>query len=56
MLTRDRTLLERIKELIELGHIHPLVDQVLPLEQVGVAHRRLDTGHGRGKIVLDIAE
>ena len=55
MLTRDGVLLERLRELIELGHIHPLVDQVLPLEEVGVAHRRLDSGHGRGKIVLDIA-
>ncbi|MFY1826562.1 zinc-binding dehydrogenase [Myxococcus fulvus] len=31
------------------------MDQVLPLEKVGDAHRRLDSGHGRGKVVLTVA-
>jgi hypothetical protein len=29
---------------------------MLPLEKVGESHKRLDSGHGRGKIVLKIAE
>ncbi|MGD7732408.1 NADP-dependent oxidoreductase [Propionibacteriaceae bacterium G57] len=30
------------------------VSQVLPLDQVAEAHRQLETGHTRGKIVLDL--
>jgi hypothetical protein len=29
---------------------------MLPLEKVSQAHEKLDSGHGRGKIVLKIAE
>ena len=36
--------------------MHPLVDEVLPLDQVAKAHERLELGHGRGKVVLRIAE
>jgi NADPH2:quinone reductase len=36
--------------------VRPLVDAVLPLEDVAKAHQRLDSGHGRGKIVLRVAE
>jgi NADPH:quinone reductase len=48
---------ERLREMaawIDHGGIRPLVDRVLPLEEVATAHERLDTGHGRGKIVLKI--
>ena len=30
------------------------VSHVLPLEEVAEAHRKLESGHGRGKIVLDL--
>jgi NADPH2:quinone reductase len=42
--------------LIERGQVRPLVAEVLPLEEVGKAHERLDSGHGRGKVVLRVAE
>jgi NADPH:quinone reductase len=29
---------------------------VLDLREVGRAHERLDSGHGRGKVVLRVAE
>lgn len=32
------------------------VDAVLPLEDVAKAHQRLDSGHGRGKIVLRVVD
>jgi NADPH2:quinone reductase len=32
-----------------------LIERVLPLEQVAEAHRRLDSGHGWGKFVLQVA-
>jgi NADPH2:quinone reductase len=34
----------------------PLVDEVVDLAQVGEAHERLDSGHGRGKVVLRVSE
>jgi NADPH:quinone reductase len=42
--------------LIERGQVRPLVAEVLPLEEVGKAHKRLDSGHGRGKVVLRVVE
>jgi NADPH2:quinone reductase len=32
------------------------VDEVLALDEVGKAHERLESGHGRGKIVLRVAQ
>ncbi len=55
-LTRERRRLDEMRPLFERGQVRPLVDQVLPLQDVGKAHQRLDSGHGRGKIVLQIAE
>ena len=54
-LTRERRRLEELTRLIDRGLVRPLVVEVLPLEQVAQAHERLDSGHGRGKLVLDVA-
>ena len=56
MMKRNRRQLIQLRELIERGQLRPIVDQVLPLEQVAKAHTRLDSGHGRGKIVLSVSE
>jgi NADPH:quinone reductase len=55
-LTRERARLEEMSTLIERGQVRPLVAEVLPLEEVDKAHERLDSGHGRGKVVLRVAE
>ena len=55
-LTRERARLEEMNALIERGQVRPLIAEVLPLEEVGKAHERLDSGHGRGKVVLRVAE
>ena len=55
-LTRERRRLEEMRPLFERGQVRPLIDRVLPLEDVRQAHQRLDTAHGRGKIVLRVAE
>ncbi len=55
-LLRERVRLEEINRLIERGQMRPVIDQVLDLREVGKAHERLDSGHGRGKIVLRVAE
>jgi NADPH2:quinone reductase len=55
-LTRERARLEEMGALIERGQVRPLVAEVLTLEEVGKAHERLDSGHGRGKVVLGVGE
>src|SRR5690606_34834784 len=56
LITPDAGRLEAMGRLIDQGRLRPLVDRVLPLEEVQEAHRRLDTGHGRGKVVLQVAQ
>jgi NADPH:quinone reductase len=55
-LTRERRRLEEMTPLFERGQVKPVIDEILPLEDVAKAHERLDSGHGRGKIVLRVAE
>jgi NADPH:quinone reductase len=55
-LLRERARLDEMTRLIERGQMRPLVDEVLPLDQVARAHERLESGHGRGKVVLRVAE
>jgi NADPH:quinone reductase len=55
-LLRERARLDEMARLIEQGQMHPLVDEILPLDQVGKAHERLESGHGRGKVVLRMSE
>ncbi len=54
-LTRERARLEAMARLADRKQLRPILDKVVPLEQVVEAHRRLDSGHGRGKIVLQVA-
>ncbi len=55
-LLRERARLDEMGRLIERGQVRPLVAEVLPLEEVSKAHERLDSGHGRGKVVLRVAQ
>lgn len=50
----DRTLLEALWELVSTGRLRPIIDQILPLEKAAEAHRRLESGHGQGKVVLKV--
>jgi NADPH2:quinone reductase len=52
-LTRERRRLEEMTPLFERRQVRVFID-LLPLEDAAKAHRRLDSGHGRGKIVLQI--
>jgi NADPH2:quinone reductase len=53
-LTREARRLEELGRLVDQGKLAPVVDRVLPLSDVAEAHRRLDSGHGRGKVVLQV--
>ena len=55
-LLRERARLDAMSRLIERAQMRPLVEEVLPLDQVAKTHERLELGHGRGKVVLRIAE
>ena len=48
--------IKQIAELIESGAVVPHVDSVFPLESIADAHRRVETGHARGKVVVKIAD
>jgi len=41
---------------MERGFFEPLVEEALPFdaESLQKAHARMETGHGRGKMVLEI--
>jgi NADPH2:quinone reductase len=54
-LARERRRLDEMARLIECGLVRPLVDEVLSLNEVARAHERLESGHGRGKVVLRVA-
>jgi NADPH2:quinone reductase len=50
---------ERMRELARLmaaGTLRPVIADVVPLEEAHEAHRKLETGHSGGKIVLRVAE
>lgn len=55
-LTREEKRLREMAPLFERGQAKPLLDEVLPfsLENLRKAHARMDSGHGRGKIVLTL--
>jgi NADPH:quinone reductase-like Zn-dependent oxidoreductase len=51
----DGATLAKIAALVDAGALRPLLDDVLPLEEAAEAHRRIETGRVRGKLVLDVA-
>jgi NADPH:quinone reductase-like Zn-dependent oxidoreductase len=44
-----------LREWIENGKIKPVIDKVYPLSQTVDAHRHYETGHAKGRIVINIA-
>jgi NADPH:quinone reductase-like Zn-dependent oxidoreductase len=48
--------LGRLFNMLAEGSIDPQVWQVMPLEQATEAHRLIEEGEVRGKIVLKVAE
>ncbi len=48
--------LEKVLRLVADGHLRPVVDSVLPLEQANEAVERLERGDVIGRVVLSVAE
>ncbi len=53
---RARSTLDALRDLIEQGQIKPIIEMVLSLRSLAQAHRRLEEGGVRGKIVLQVKE
>jgi NADPH:quinone reductase-like Zn-dependent oxidoreductase len=48
---------EDVQHLLDLarrGHLRPVLDGVLPFEQIAAAHARVDSGRKRGSLVLTL--
>jgi NADPH:quinone reductase-like Zn-dependent oxidoreductase len=52
----DTARLRQISTLIDAGEVKPVVTEVLPLAQAARAHELSQTGHVRGKIVLQVRD
>lgn len=52
----DAAELAQIAALIEAGKIKVTVSKVVPLADAAEAHKQIETGHTKGKIVLKVAE
>jgi NADPH:quinone reductase-like Zn-dependent oxidoreductase len=50
----DARQLAEISQLIDNGHVKPVVTEVLPMAHVAKAHEMSETEHVRGKIVLEV--
>jgi NADPH:quinone reductase-like Zn-dependent oxidoreductase len=51
----SRAVLEVLAAAVADGSLRPVVDQVLDLADAAVAHRRVESRHGQGKVVLRVA-
>ena len=52
----DASHLERLADLVENGHVTPVIDRRFPLADAADAIRHLESGNARGKIVIEIAD
>ena len=54
MLVEPNRDLDLMRELIEAGHVKPVIDRTYPLSQTAEAFRYYGEGHARGKVVITV--
>ena len=52
--TPDASCLEHCARMLDAGALQPCIDRMYPLEEIAEAHRYLETGRARGKVVIDM--
>lgn len=50
----SRTALEQVAALVDAGQLTPVIRARFPLSEIAQAHALVETGHGEGKVVVDI--
>jgi NADPH:quinone reductase-like Zn-dependent oxidoreductase len=50
----QRRKLKKLSEMFDAGKLRVEIEDVLPLEEAAKAHERVEAGHTRGKIVLEV--
>lgn len=50
------SLLQTIAQLMSEGRVKTAIERVFPLNEAGLAHELSQTGHGRGRIVLQVVD
>jgi NADPH:quinone reductase-like Zn-dependent oxidoreductase len=50
----DGAMLQRLADVVESGAVTPVVDAALPLGDIAEAHRRVESGRTRGKVVIAV--
>ncbi|HJL44495.1 MAG TPA: zinc-binding dehydrogenase, partial [Polyangiaceae bacterium LLY-WYZ-15_(1-7)] len=46
--------LRKIGALVDAGALRPVIDRRFPLDRIAEAHRYVETGRARGKVVIDV--
>ena len=52
--TPDAASLEHCGAMLEAGSLRPCIDRSYGLDEIAQAHRYIETGRARGKIVIDM--